>query len=125
MYSRLVARRGRERGVGDADAAVRGVEHGVEALEPRLAVDEVKTLAAVRANVADDEVDAVRVSTDRGVQCALEGGACQCQARGGVDVGRRRTGKIWALAVNSKVTWGAGISVSRPGMVGRDTRVPR
>lgn len=125
MYSRLVARRGRERGVGDADAAVRGVEHGVEALEPRLAVDEVKTLAAVRANVADDEVDAVRVSTDRGVKRALEGGVCQCQARGGVDVERRRTGKIWALAVNSKLTCGADMSAKAAGTDGRGARLPR
>lgn len=72
MYSRLVACRGREGGVGKADAAVRGIKHGVEALEPSLAVDEVEALAAVRADVADDEVDAVRVSADRGVESTLE-----------------------------------------------------
>lgn len=124
MYSRLVARRGREGSIGDADSAVRGVENGVEALEPRLAVDEVEALTARSADVADDEVDAVRVSADRGVERALERGARVRRYAAGVRR-ERLTGKIWALAVNSKLTYGMDMSAKAVGTDGKGGSVPR
>ena len=45
----------------------------VETLEPRIAVDEVEALARGRAERIDDEVHAVRVPADRGVERALRG----------------------------------------------------
>ena len=41
----------------EADAAVRDVEHVVEPLKERHAVDEVETLAAEAADVVHDEED--------------------------------------------------------------------
>ena len=66
-----VRRRSRELSGGEADAAVRTVEHGVEAFEERHAVDEVEAFAAGSAKVADDKVHAVGVAADRGVESAL------------------------------------------------------
>ena len=51
-----------------AKLIVRGVVHGVEPLEERVAVDEVKALARVRAEVGGDEVDGVGVATNRSVE---------------------------------------------------------
>ena len=68
----LVGRRGRELGGGKAEAAVGGVKDGVEALQERLAVDEVEALARVAAEVADDEVYIPRAAADERVEGALQ-----------------------------------------------------
>ena len=41
-------------GVGEADPLALGVEHGVEALLPEVAVDEVEALAAVAAELREE-----------------------------------------------------------------------
>lgn len=61
-----------EGGGGETDALVGGIEDGVETLEEGVAVDEVETLARVRAEVVDDEVDGAGGATDVGVQRAGE-----------------------------------------------------
>ena len=53
---------------GEADLAVRDVEHVVEPLEEGEAVDEVQALAAVRAEVDRDEVDGAIVAADGSVE---------------------------------------------------------
>jgi hypothetical protein len=69
---RLVGSGMGEGGLGEADALSGGVEDGVEALEEGIAVDEVETLTGVGAEVADDEVDAARDTTDISVERARE-----------------------------------------------------
>ena len=69
----LVAGRGRVLSGREADLVLRDVVGGVEPLEPRVAVDEVEALAAVRAEVSDNEVDAVRVAAERAVELRRDG----------------------------------------------------
>ena len=71
LHPSLVRSRGRERSRREADTAVRAVEDGVEALQERQAVDEVEALARVRAEVGDDQVDAVLVAADGRVELQL------------------------------------------------------
>ena len=52
----------------EADAAVRDVEHVVEPLEERHAVDEVEPFPADAADVVHDQEHRVRVPADRRVQ---------------------------------------------------------
>ena len=70
-------------GVGEADSLALGVEHGVEALLPEVAVDEVETLAAVRAEVRDDEVDAAGVAAECAVELHGDAAEDQCRAHAG------------------------------------------
>lgn len=58
----------RELGFGEADAVVPGVEHVVESLEERHAVDEVEARARRGTDVVDDEVDVAWRAANRGVQ---------------------------------------------------------
>ena len=76
----LVAGRGRVLSGREADLVLRDVVGGVEPLEPRVAVDEVEALAAVRAEVSDNEVDAVRVAAERAVELRRDGsgGSAPC-----------------------------------------------
>ena len=69
----LVNERERVLGEREADRLVRHVVDMVEPLEPRVAVDEVEPLAARRAQVRDDEVDAVGVTADRCVELSPGG----------------------------------------------------
>ena len=61
----------REQRVREPDAAVRDVEHVVEPLEERHAIDEVEAFPTRGANVANDEVDAARTASNKGVQVTL------------------------------------------------------
>ena len=64
----LVGGRVRVLGGREADLVLRDGVRGVEPLEPRVAVDEVEALAAVRAEVRDDEVDAAGVAAENAVE---------------------------------------------------------
>ena len=64
----LVGGRVRVLGGREADLVLRDGVRGVEPLEPRVAVDEVEALAAVRAEVRDDEVDAAGVAAEHAVE---------------------------------------------------------
>ena len=79
----LVGGRRRELGRREADLAVLDVPHVVEALEEGHAVDEVEALAAVGAEVGRDEVHAVLVAADRGVELAIAHRQLQPQQRVG------------------------------------------
>ena len=68
LHRLLVCSRVRERSRREAKLVVRGVVHGVEPLEEREAVDEVKTLPRVAAEVRNNEVHAVIVAADGRVQ---------------------------------------------------------
>ena len=57
-----------ERSLGDADAFVGGIIHTVVSLKPRLAIDEIETLAGTKPKISDDEVNAVGFATNHGVQ---------------------------------------------------------
>ena len=57
----------------DANALVRRVKHGVEPLQERIPKDEVQSTSALEAQVADDEIDRVRITVDERVECAGEG----------------------------------------------------
>lgn len=70
---RSVGRRIGVGGGGEADAAVASVENGVVALKEGVAVDEVKTLAAVGADVVDDQVDVTRAAANGTVERPLQG----------------------------------------------------
>jgi len=59
-----------EWGGGETDTLVGGIKDGVEALQESETVDEVETFTAGRAKVVDDEVDAVGVTADEGVEAA-------------------------------------------------------
>ena len=98
----LVSGRVRELRGGEADLAVRDVEHVVEPLEEGEAVDEVQALAAVRAEVARDEVDGAVIAANGSVElhetCRYQRKRFACHSMEG-----RRTarGQIWALGVSS------------------------
>ena len=64
----LVGGRARVPSGGEADLVLRDSVRGVEPLDPRVAVDEVEALAAVRAEVGDDEVDAAGVAAENAVE---------------------------------------------------------
>ena len=68
LHRLLVCGRVRERSRREAKLVVGGVVHGVEPLEEREAVDEVKTLPRVAAEVRNNEVHAVVVAADGRVQ---------------------------------------------------------
>jgi len=68
LQHRLVGGSGGERGGGEADTLVGGIEDRVEALEEGVPVDEVKTLTGVRAEVVDNQVDGAGGSTDVSVE---------------------------------------------------------
>ena len=69
----LVRRRIRERGGGKANPGVVGIVDVVEALQERKAVNEVKTLAALRAEVSRDEVDGVLLAANGRVELRSKG----------------------------------------------------
>ena len=80
----------RELGVREADLVDHPVVRKIEALEPCVAVDEIEAGAALRADVRNDEVDAVGVATYRSVELG-EGRARQLLARKHWEKGARET----------------------------------
>ena len=78
MHS-LVCRGIRELRRREANLRVGDVVDVVEPLEERVAVDKVEALARGRAERVDDEIHAVRVPADRGVERALRGAERGCQ----------------------------------------------
>ena len=73
---------------------VRSIVDGVETLEEGQAVDEVETLAAVGAEVTDDEVDTVGAATNSSVQVTLEGLYSSTFDPYGLGLGEILTGQI-------------------------------
>jgi len=65
---RLVGSGVSERGGSKTNTLIAGIVDRIEAFEEDLTVDPVKTLAGVRAKIADDKVDAVGSTTDQGVE---------------------------------------------------------
>jgi len=57
-----------ERGGGKTNTLAGGIEDRIEALEEGVTVDEVETLAGVRAKIVDDKVDVASNTTDVGVE---------------------------------------------------------
>ena len=57
-----------ERGSSKTNTLAGGIEDRIEALEEGVNVDEVETLAGVRAKIIDDEVDAASSTTNVGVE---------------------------------------------------------
>lgn len=72
MSERLVGGGSGEGGGGQTEPLVRGVVDRVETLEEGQTVDEVETLAAVGAEVTDDEVDTAGAATNSSVQVTLD-----------------------------------------------------
>lgn len=68
----LVGGGGGEGGGGQTEPLVRGVVDRVETLEEGQTVDEVETLAAVGAEVTNDEVDTAGAATNSSVQVTLD-----------------------------------------------------
>lgn len=64
----LVDSRAGVRGCGKPNAAVGGVEYRIETLKECVPVNEVEPRACGGAQVSDDEVDAVGIATNRGVE---------------------------------------------------------
>lgn len=60
-----------ERSVGKTDTLVCSVEYGVESFKESEAIDKIETLAWGGANISDDEVDTIGVTTNSSVQCTL------------------------------------------------------
>lgn len=119
----LVGSSGGEGSGGKADALVGCVEDGVKALEEGVAVDEVKTLAGVRSEVADDEVDARCNTTNVSVECPgedlsvggeLEGGTTgdEEQALEGAELGggdREEAGSSVCGGTGRRLVFGEGV----------------
>ena len=65
---RLVGSGFSERGGSKTNTLAGGIEDRIEALEEGVTVNEVETLAGVRAKIIDDEVDAASSTTNVGVE---------------------------------------------------------
>ena len=57
-----------KRGGSKTNTVIAGIVDRIEAFEEGLTVDEIKTLAGVRAKITDDKVDATCSTTDLGVE---------------------------------------------------------
>lgn len=83
------------RGGSKPNAAVGSVEYRIEAFKECVAVDEVEARARGGAQVADDEVDAVGIATDRGVE----------GARPDLCVGRELVGDLGVMYQLEQYEW--------------------
>ena len=79
---------GEQRG-GETDTGITGVVDVVEPLDERVAVDEIEALARAPTHVGSNEVDAVCVPADRGIQLHGRRGRVSLDTRGRGRQGRR------------------------------------